>query len=256
MTSDILLKPYFGGLGDSLQFSTLPEEFFKQQGKITYLLSGANFNNKEIYDLVWGLNPYIKGIKDGEWGAGDLPKFDVNNNTNNWISNWEYLHGLEPTNIRPKIYYKPNLIDGLKDSILVDLSSVSLNHNNMDTGYNLDEVERSYRKFKENNLDKKFSVIKFKSDISNINRYVPEHDDVIEVESIYHYCDLIYSSYAICGFHSGLIVLAASIQRYNKDLNINCIVSPVLYDKMMGWVNNTTRLGAFYLDYVNYIVTN
>ena len=31
--TDVFLKAYHGGLGDSLQFSTLPEEFAKQQGK-------------------------------------------------------------------------------------------------------------------------------------------------------------------------------------------------------------------------------
>ena len=68
----VLIKSYHGGLGDALQFSTLPEEFYKQQGRETYLLDGASFRNKEIYDLVWGCNPYIKGVMDGEWNAGDL----------------------------------------------------------------------------------------------------------------------------------------------------------------------------------------
>ena len=31
--SDVYLKAWHGGLGDALQFSTLPEEFEKQQGK-------------------------------------------------------------------------------------------------------------------------------------------------------------------------------------------------------------------------------
>jgi hypothetical protein len=105
--SDVILKSYFGGLGDSLQFSTLPEEFYKQQGRETYIQDGANFRNKEIYDLVWGMNPYVKGIKSGQWNAGDTPEIKVENHTGNWISNWEYLHGLEPKNIRPKIYYEP-----------------------------------------------------------------------------------------------------------------------------------------------------
>ena len=55
--SDVLLGSYFGGLGDNLQFSTLPEEFFKQQGRDTYIVSETTFRNKEIYDLVWGCNP-------------------------------------------------------------------------------------------------------------------------------------------------------------------------------------------------------
>ena len=33
--SDVYLKAWHGGLGDALQFSTLPEEFEKQQGRKT-----------------------------------------------------------------------------------------------------------------------------------------------------------------------------------------------------------------------------
>ena len=71
--SDVLLGSYFGGLGDNLQFSTLPEEFSKQQGRDTYIVSETTFRNKEIYDLVWGCNPYVKGVKDGRRTAGDTP---------------------------------------------------------------------------------------------------------------------------------------------------------------------------------------
>ena len=59
---------------------------------------------------------------EGERTVGDLESIEVKNHTRNWISNWEYLHGLEPTNIRPKIYYEPNKIPGLGETILVDLS--------------------------------------------------------------------------------------------------------------------------------------
>ena len=29
-------------------------------------MNGSNFRNKEIYDLVWGENPYIKDVMEGE----------------------------------------------------------------------------------------------------------------------------------------------------------------------------------------------
>ena len=70
---DVLIGAWHGGLGDSLQFSTLPEEFYKQQGRETYVADGCSFRNKEIYDLVWGCNPYVKGVKEGERNAGDIP---------------------------------------------------------------------------------------------------------------------------------------------------------------------------------------
>ena len=51
--SDVILGAWHGGLGDSLQFSTLPEEFYKQQGRETYIWQDAPFRNQEIYYLVW-----------------------------------------------------------------------------------------------------------------------------------------------------------------------------------------------------------
>ena len=71
--SDVYLKAWHGGLGDALQFSTLPEEFEKQQGRKTYIVADAPFRNEGIYDLVWDKNPYVHGKKFGEWNAGDLP---------------------------------------------------------------------------------------------------------------------------------------------------------------------------------------
>ena len=53
--SDVLIKAYHGGLGDCLQFSTLPEQFSKQQGRDTYVLDESNFRNKEIY-FTWFIN--------------------------------------------------------------------------------------------------------------------------------------------------------------------------------------------------------
>ena len=78
---DVILGAWNGGLGDQLQFSTLPEEFYKQQARETYIADGSEFRNKEIYDLVWGKNPYIKGVKEGKRTAGDIPEIVVENAT-------------------------------------------------------------------------------------------------------------------------------------------------------------------------------
>lgn len=250
--NDVILGPYFGGLGDSLQFSTLPEEFYKQQGRETYLLDGTTFRNKEIYDLVWELNPYVKGIKRGERNAGDLPKFEpIENHTGNWISNWEHLHGLKPTNIRPKIYYNPKKIEEHQDSILVDLSSITINHNNTGYGYDLEKVESVYQNLRVEYPDKKFVQIEFENDIGeNVNKYLPEVDERIKVNSIFEYCDLINSSFGICCFYSGSMVLATAIQRFNENLKILCITSPSVYNS-----DRTQKLGIFYFDFVDYLVT-
>ena len=77
--SDVLIAAYHGGLGDNLQFSTLPEQFALQQGRDTYVWDRAFFRNPEIAQLVWGTNPFIKGVKGGQWNAGDIPEIKFEN---------------------------------------------------------------------------------------------------------------------------------------------------------------------------------
>ena len=63
MKREIGVKAYHCALGDSIQFSTLPE-IFSKMGYDVYLLPDASFKNQEIKDLVWMDNPYIKGEKN------------------------------------------------------------------------------------------------------------------------------------------------------------------------------------------------
>ena len=65
--SDVYLKAWQGGLGDALQFSTLPEEFSKQQNRKTYIVADAPFRNEGIYDLVWDKIPMflVKNLVNG-----------------------------------------------------------------------------------------------------------------------------------------------------------------------------------------------
>ena len=247
--SDVILGAWHGGLGDQLQFSTLPEEFHKQQGRDTYIVDGSSFRNKEIYDLVWGCNPYVKGIKEGKRNAGDLPEFDVSEcKTGNWISNWELLHGLTPTNIRPKVYYQPKKMEEFDGSILVDLSSITINHDNHGYGYDLNEVDKIYYALRKEFIDKKFIGIRFKDMDANI--HTPQVDDTILIDDIFHYCDLMNSAYGVCCFYSGSMALAAAMQRCNEELKILCITSPSVY-----YSERTQKQGIFYFDYVDYIVT-
>ena len=154
--SDVYLKAWHGGLGDALQFSTLPEEFEKQQGRKTYIVADAPFRNEGIYDLVWDKNPYVHGKKFGEWNAGDLPSipyredgFLEENGTGNMIPNWEKFHGLKPTNKYPKIYYEPEKDKGVKDLFIVDFTSTTVSDNKEDVIKCLEQIKNEYpdRKF-------------------------------------------------------------------------------------------------------------
>ena len=237
---DVILSAFHGGLGDNLQFSTLPEEFHKQQGRDTYIWSQASFRNQEIYDLVWGCNPYIKGIKDGIWTAGDTPEIGHKTLVSDCISNWEALHGLEPTNKYPKIYYEPKKIHGFNNILLVDLSSISITYDSKEILDLYDTIKKLYK-------DMKFFGVEFTNKIKDATIIEPDVDNTIVINDIFTYVDLIYSSLGVISLHSGQNHLASAIKnQYNKDLDIYCLMDDVEYQRQK-------KKGIFVFDNVNYL---
>ena len=236
---DVILSAFHGGLGDNLQFSTLPEEFHKQQGRDTYISSQASFRNQEIYDLVWGCNPYIKGIKEGDWSAGDTPdRHRVIES--DCISNWEALHGLKPTNKYPKIYYEPEKISSFDNIILVDLSSISIT-------YDAEKILKLYDAVKKTHEGMVFLSVEFTNKIKGATIIEPDVTGVVEIESIFTYVDLMYSSFGVVSLHSGQNHLASAIKnQYNKDLDIYCLMDDVEYQRQK-------KKGIFVFDNVTYL---
>jgi len=230
--SDVYLKAWHGGLGDALQFSTLPEEFSKQQGRKTYILGDAPFRNEGIYDLVWDKNPYVCGKKFGEWNAGDLPSipyredgFLEENGTGNMIPNWEKFHGLKPSNKYPKVYYQPEKDKGVKDLFVVDFTSTTVNDNK-------EEVVRCLDKIRNEHPDRKFVSVSFEDivptrDLSDDIKF----DGYIEVENIFRYCDLISSVYGYVSLHSGGTHLSSALKEYSPNLKSICILSKEWYNE-------------------------
>ena len=230
--SDVYLKAWHGGLGDALQFSTLPEEFEKQQGRKTYIVADAPFRNEGIYDLVWDKNPYVLGKKFGEWNAGDLPSipyredgFLEENGTRNMISNWEKFHGLQPTNKYPKVYYEPEKDEGVKDLFIVDFTSTTVSDSKEDVIKCLDQLRNDYS-------DRKFVSVSFEDitptkDLSDDINF----DGYIEVENIFRYCDLISSVYGYVSLHSGGTHLSSALKEYSPNLKSICILSKEWYNE-------------------------
>ena len=246
--SDVYLKAWHGGLGDALQFSTLPEEFSKQKGRKTYIVKDAHFRNPGIYDLVWGKNPYVLGKKEGIWNAGDLPNIPYRkegfleiNGPGNMISNWEKFHILEPTNIYPKVYYEPEKHTDIKDIFIVDFTSTTVNDDSKKVAECLDKIRNEYpdRKF----ISVSFQDIEVKNDFSGDIKF----DGYIEVENIFRYCDLISSVYGYVSLHSGGTHLSSALKKYSPELKSICILSEPWYNEHKVVDNH------FLFDNVNYI---
>lgn len=239
--TDIFLKAYHGGLGDSLQFSTLPEQFSKQQGKKTYILEDAPFRNPEIYELVWGKNPYVEGRALGTWNAGDTPEIEYSNLTGNTILNWEKLHGLKPVNTHPKIYYEPENHKDMKDVFIVDFSCISIDYDKW-------QLKNIFEKIKNEYPDRKFLSVYFKNKVSDgkHNVYDIGFDGYIEIESIFRYCDLISSAYGFLSLSSGASHLSSAIKEYSPNLKSICIMPEK-------WYNIHRDRGLFLFDNIEYL---
>lgn len=198
----ILFQPW-GGLGDNLQFSTLPEKFSKL-GYEVYISDKNIYRNSEIYELVWKLNPYIKGISTEKHNIGETGIYRRIHQTKSIVYNQEACHGIEPENEIPKIYYKPKTIDEFQDKIFVDLSSKS---NYPIKPKNIDQY------FQENHQGSKIIIANFNNKIDNYKDMNFKYDDKINIESIFHFCDLIHScKYFYCCF-SGQSVLASALNK-------------------------------------------
>jgi len=240
--NDVILSAYHGGLGDSLQFTTLPEEFYKQQKRETYIWDKAKFRNPEIYELLWKCNPYIKGIKSGDWNAGDIPEIQYSNIAGNNISNWENLHGLKIKNKYPKIYYEPVKHSDVGDIFLVDFTCISID-------YNVEQLKSTFYKIKNKFSDKKFVSISFQKVINSekLNVYDFDFDGYIEIENIFRYCDLISSVYGLVALSSGASHLSSALKKYHPNLVSICII-----EKM--WYNYHVDRGLFLFDNIEYLI--
>lgn len=226
MKNIVITQPW-GGLGDNLQFSTLPE-LFSKKGYDVYISINNKVRNQEIFDLVWGKNPYIKGISDDEPNAGSCrqnywPPESQNEYSMHRI---EIAHDLIKTNFYPKIYYTPNYIQYLKTNILIDLTGSS-------QVYNIEKYIEYIDYFVpliENKKDKLIKIITFEKLSPNkifdkVYEYLKTkivNITYLKINTLIDYCDIIKSCDTIIIVNSGINSLAAAIKQDELTPNILC----------------------------------
>lgn len=129
----VTLDAPIGGLGDALLFSTLPELYAKR-GDTVYISERTICRNPEVFDLLYGRNPYIEGVLARE--AADLvigipherEFFFEARKWDNPIECIEWLHGFDvgaEVRDRPRIYYEPQYLSAWGDRVFVDPASIS-----------------------------------------------------------------------------------------------------------------------------------
>ena len=99
-----------------------------------------------------------------------------------WYGDWEAVHGLKPTNSLPKIYYEPEKVEGFEDTILVDFTSISIDHSSDKILNRLKELQKMYS-------DKRFLEVTFSRQLSNgkFNAYGTNCDSVVEIDDIFSF---------------------------------------------------------------------
>lgn len=230
----IIYQPY-GGLGDNLQFSTLPELFHEKGIKCYIHVDNSTRNDNEVYDLIWGCNPFIIGKLNDTPNAGSCRlKYWPPLNLNMWfIERIEKAHNLQSSSYYPKIYYKPNIILDLSNTILIDLTGVS--------------QVFSFKKYKEfidyfvpkiiykNKVIKIVNRPKYITDhFEEVNKYLKTRINNVEyytIDSLHDYCNVINSCYMLIVQNSGIHSLAAAIKQDSKSPNILCFNQHETYTK-------------------------
>jgi hypothetical protein len=220
----IICQPW-GGLGDNLQYSTLPE-LFNKNGYDVYISTNNKVRNPEIFDLVWGLNPYVKGISDHPINAGECkndywPSEEQNEYSMHRI---EISHGFLKTNFFPKIYYNPQIIPELNNDILIDLTGSS-------QVYALHKYIEYIEYFTPLlNQTKNIKIITFEKikpspifeDVYNYLKSKISNIEYLKVNSLINYCDIIKSCDMIIIVNSGINSLASAIKQNDSKPNILC----------------------------------
>lgn len=227
----IVIYQEWGGLGDNLAHTTIPR-LCKKYGYECYLSKHNKFRNNETYELLFK----------------DLPLIDEKNDT--WRDNTRIYKTTEWNHIRsiqlgygfteapysyPFINYKPKYIKELKNATLVDLSSIHLFKYNSNI-LTPENVKRIYNKILElGNIDKIHQL--YKNNYTNYKEMIVT-DKKYKIDSLFDYCDALYSCKNFITICSGQSNLASTIKNQfhnNTKLNIYTIslqkhLPPINYD--------------------------
>lgn len=205
-----VLQADYGGLGDHLAFSGLPELLEKKWGVKFQLSLSSPFRNEEIKNIVWGNNPYVKFV-DKPGMSLSCPRIDKYKNYNDAFAD---VFGADKETKNIKIYYAPKKVSIDENDILCDLTfGPAGEHNGYTDKIFIESVVNYLRK---NFSEKRLVVLLPKAgyvDMSIVNA-VKKSDlkyRLQPVENIHHLADLLFSYQTRILLYSGAASLAAAL---------------------------------------------
>jgi len=227
MTEKITIYQPWGGLGDNLAHSLIPE-LCSQHGKKCFLSKHNAVRNQQIYDIVWGFNPFIEKEKvdstDLSW-SDKCALFEQPGSLNH-IQVVQRVYGFN-TNIEyPKIYYKPNFISDLKKKTVLDLSIHSIASN-----YNPQNILNILNKFdlNEDTLSVTHSKVTYGTHFDTANKFKK-----IDINDLMHYSDVLMSCKRFITLYSGPSNLASTIKHLASTDTEIFVLIPKKYDPKYG----------------------
>ncbi len=229
-----IIHQYFGGLGDNLQFSTIPELCY-HSGIECFISDNNVYRNPEIKELVWDCNPYVNGYSPDTPNAGSCRHTGGYKGASSIVDAMEEYHGFGHKNHLPIIYYHPKFKKEFSDKIIIDFSAISAK----------DRYNDDYIKYITDLIYwKKQECVVIKSKKNSFNYYSLNEFEQYEFNDIFEYCDLIYSCKKFMCLDSGGQVLAAAISRFKANIDVECHL-PV------GWHANF-NIGMYFFKPIKY----
>ena len=214
MSIEMTIYQPWGGLGDNLAHSIIPE-LCKATGNKCYLSKHNAYRNQQIYDLVWGLNPFLekeqKDSKDLSW----LDRCGIFENQGlNHVQVIQKTYGFNTSFEYPKIYYTPKFLPAYKNSTFIDFNSISV-------GYDRDILDNKLKQLLEEKKMYDDVVIVTHSKVDNNQYKLDLATEVIDINDLFFYCDVVYSCKNIITLNSGMTNLASTIKnQFQNDVQI------------------------------------
>jgi hypothetical protein len=193
----IVISQSWGGLGDNLQLSTIPE-VAHALGIDVYVSNYNTYRHPDVKKLVWDCNPYVKGFVDA---VGNTTY--MNGHAGNIIQQWEQQLFGRVINTQPKLYYTPKKIEKLHTEVVVDFNAHSANSS-----------------------EAAASIISKYPEALYVNCVAPPNADSIQSSDIFEWVDIITSAKKfVCQHSGGSVVMAA----YNKACTVYRTTQDQLY---------------------------
>jgi|10_taG_2_1085330.scaffolds.fasta_scaffold01105_2 ADP-heptose:LPS heptosyltransferase len=209
LKNPVLYQPW-GGLGDNLQFSTLPRRFAELGNGANFSISNKNvYRNDEIKKMVWDANPFISDTMSSmRPNCGSMAPEKVPYDTRNIIEWNEARHGFEPKNSLPEIHFEPQQMPGLNNVIVLDLGAQTTYQHARYTLPIL--VENINNILKEHDGDR-VVLVKSKYNKSPIDKFYADLD-TLTVRDIFHYASIVKNCKRFICVYSGSTVLASCLR--------------------------------------------